>query len=155
MTGDLLANRKHLTRFWGLFVYAKNAINAILRLTLRHVLMESLELKFLCENITFVLNNNYNYHNFAQRLIGPKYAHWKSGAFSLDMSISSRYLNRYNAFRAHKLSPSKYIKGISKREHVTHHLGLIYLPAKYPNRYNIQLLTNEALDIIQLLTSMR
>ena len=33
--------------------------NVILRLTLRHVLTESLELKFLCENIAFVLNNNY------------------------------------------------------------------------------------------------
>ena len=34
-------------------------INAILRLTLRHVLKESLELKFLCENIAYVLDNNY------------------------------------------------------------------------------------------------
>ena len=59
MTGDLLANRKHLKEILGSFVHAQNAINAILRLTLRHVLMESLELKFLCENIAFVLNNNY------------------------------------------------------------------------------------------------
>ena len=59
MTGDLLANRKHLNEILGSFVYAKNAINAILRLTLRHVLTESLELNFLCKNIAFVLNNNY------------------------------------------------------------------------------------------------
>ena len=59
MTGDLLANRKHLNEILGSFVYAKNAINAILRLTFRHVLTESLELKFLCQNIAFVLNNNY------------------------------------------------------------------------------------------------
>ena len=59
MTGDLLTNRKHLNEIWGLFVYAKNAIKAILRLTLRHVLKESLELNFLCENLAFVLNNNY------------------------------------------------------------------------------------------------
>ena len=43
----------------GLFVYAKNVINTIWRLTLRHVLTESLELKFMCENIAFVLNNKY------------------------------------------------------------------------------------------------
>ena len=60
MTGDLLANRKHLNEIWGLFVYVQNAINAILRLTLRHVLTELLGLKFLCENIAFVLTNNYN-----------------------------------------------------------------------------------------------
>ena len=59
MTGDLLANRTHLNEILGSFVYIQNAINAILRLTLRHVLTESLELKFLCENIAFVLNNNY------------------------------------------------------------------------------------------------
>ena len=59
MTGDLLANGKHLNEILGSFVNAKNAINAVLRLTLRHVLKESLELKCLCENIAFVLNNNY------------------------------------------------------------------------------------------------
>ena len=58
-----------------------------MRLTLRHVLTESPELNFLCDNIAFVLNNNYKKHNFAQLLIGHKYAHQKSGAFSLDMSI--------------------------------------------------------------------
>ena len=59
MTGDLLANRKHLNEIVGSFVYAQNAINAILSLTLRHVLTESQKLNFLCESIAFVLNNNY------------------------------------------------------------------------------------------------
>ena len=60
MTGDLLANRKHLNEILvPFFVYAQNAINAIIRMTLRHVLTESLKLIFLCENIAFVLNNNY------------------------------------------------------------------------------------------------
>ena len=59
MTGDLLANRKYLNEILGSFIYAKNVINAILRLTLRHVFKESLELKFLCENIAYVLDNNY------------------------------------------------------------------------------------------------
>ena len=68
-------------------VYAQNANNAILRLTLRHVLTEPQELKFLCDNIAFVLNNNYKYYNFAHLLTGHKYAQLKSGAFSLDMSI--------------------------------------------------------------------
>ena len=44
-------------------------------------------MKFLCENIAFVLNNNYKKYNFAHLLIGHKYAHLKSDAFSLDMSI--------------------------------------------------------------------
>ena len=57
---DPLANRQTLKRnFWGLFVYAQNAINANLRPTLRHVLTESLEFTSVCENIAFVLNNNY------------------------------------------------------------------------------------------------
>ena len=56
MTVDLLANRKHLNEILGSFVYAQKVINAIWRLTLRHVLTESLELKFLCKNIVFVLN---------------------------------------------------------------------------------------------------
>ena len=64
---------------------------------------ESLELNFLCENIASVLNNNYEEHNFAQRLIGHNYTHLKSGAFSLDMSIimfSLRSLNSScNVFR--------------------------------------------------------
>ena len=59
MTGGLLANRKHLNEILGSFLYAQHAINAILMLTLRHVVTESLELKFLCENIAFVLNNYY------------------------------------------------------------------------------------------------
>ena len=42
-----------------LFVYAQNANNVIWRLTLRHVLTESLELKLFCVNMAFVLNNNY------------------------------------------------------------------------------------------------
>ena len=47
--------------FWGGggVVYAQTAIDAIWRLTLRHVLKESLELKFWCENIAFVLNNKF------------------------------------------------------------------------------------------------
>ena len=51
------------------------------------MLTESLESNFLCKNIAFVLNNNYKTHNFAQHLKGHKYAHLKSGAFSLDMSL--------------------------------------------------------------------
>ena len=54
---------------------------------LLHVLTESLELEFLCENIAFVLNNNHKQHNFAQLSKGHNFAHLKSGAFSLDMSI--------------------------------------------------------------------
>ena len=88
MTGDLLASRKHLNETLRYFVYAQNVINAFWRLTLRHVLTESLKLKFLCENIAFVLNDNYKKHTFAQLLIGHNYEHLKSGAFSLDMSIS-------------------------------------------------------------------
>ena len=57
MTVDLLANRKRLNEIFGSFVYAQNAINAIRRLTLRHVLTELMELKLLRENIAFVLNN--------------------------------------------------------------------------------------------------
>ena len=83
MTGDLLANRNIKTRFWGLFVNVQNAINAILRLALRNVLTESLELNFLCENIASVLNNNYKQHNFTPLLQGHKYAHLKSGAFCI------------------------------------------------------------------------
>ena len=62
------------TRFLGIVVYAKNAINAILRLTLGRLLTQSLELKFWCENVAFVLDNEYE-------------AHLKGGAFSLAMSI--------------------------------------------------------------------
>ena len=58
MTGDLLASRKHFNEIFGSFVYTQNASNAIWRQTLRHVLKESLELKFLCDNIGFVLKIN-------------------------------------------------------------------------------------------------
>ena len=51
------------------------------------MLTESLEFKFLYENIVIVLYNHCKYHNFAQLLIGHKYVHQKSGAFSLDVSI--------------------------------------------------------------------
>ena len=74
MTVDLLASKKKKTLerdFW-VFVYAQKVINAILRLTLRHELTESLELKFVCENIAFVLNDKYK-HNFAQLLIDHNY----------------------------------------------------------------------------------
>ena len=54
---DLLVIRKRLIEIFGLIVYAQNVINAIRRLTLRHVLIESMELNFLLENIAFVLNN--------------------------------------------------------------------------------------------------
>ena len=47
MTVDLLAHRKRLNKIFGSFVYAQIAINAIWRLTLRHVLKESLESEFL------------------------------------------------------------------------------------------------------------
>ena len=56
-TGDLLAKRKHFERdFLVLFTYALNAINAIWRLTLRHMLTQSLGLMFLRKN-AFVLDN--------------------------------------------------------------------------------------------------
>ena len=51
------------------------------------MLTGSLELKLLCETIAFVPNNKYKQHNFAQLLIGHNFAHLKSGAFSLEMSI--------------------------------------------------------------------
>ena len=47
------------TRSLGLFEYAKNAINAIWKLTLRHLLTESLKLKYLRKTIAYVLNNKY------------------------------------------------------------------------------------------------
>ena len=70
-----------------IFGYDQYALNAIWRLTLRHVLTEPLELKILYENIAFVQNNKYKKHNFTQLLRGHNYAHLKSGAFSLAMSI--------------------------------------------------------------------
>ena len=48
MSVDLLTNRKHLYEISGIFVYAKNAINVIWRLTLRRMLAESFELKLVC-----------------------------------------------------------------------------------------------------------
>ena len=63
------------------------------------MLAKSLELKFLCENIAFVLNNNFEQHNFAQLLIGHKYAHRKSGAFSLDKSIIHLTLAKRSTLR--------------------------------------------------------
>ena len=87
MTMDLLTNIKCLNDIVGIFVDPQNEINIIWRLTLRNALTESLELKFLCENIAFVLNNKYNITIFAKLLIGHNYSHLKSGAFSLDMSI--------------------------------------------------------------------
>ena len=58
MSVDLLANRKHLYEISGIFrIRPKNAINAIWRLTLRRMVTQSLELKILCENVAFVLDN--------------------------------------------------------------------------------------------------
>ena len=59
MTVDLLANRKRLNENSGSFCIGL-AINVILRLTLRRVLTESLELIFLCENIAIVQIININ-----------------------------------------------------------------------------------------------
>ena len=60
MTMVPLANRKCLNEIFGLFVYAQIAINAIWRLTLRHVLKESLELKFGAETLhsSYIINVN-------------------------------------------------------------------------------------------------
>ena len=62
MSVDLLADRNICTRFLGCFVCAINATNAIRRLTLRRMLTQSLELKFMCENVAFVIDNKYTYH---------------------------------------------------------------------------------------------
>ena len=51
MPVDLLANRKHLNEILRCFVYAQNAINDIWRLTLRHVLTESLDLDFCAKTL--------------------------------------------------------------------------------------------------------
>ena len=56
MSVDLLTNRNHLYEISGIFVYAKNAINVIWRLTLRRMLAESFELKLLCKNVAFIAN---------------------------------------------------------------------------------------------------
>ena len=45
-------------------------INTIWKVTLRHVLTESLELKCVCENCAFVLNMKDTLHMCAKLLIG-------------------------------------------------------------------------------------
>ena len=59
MSVDLLTNRKHLYEISGIFVYAKNVINVIWRLTVRRMLAESFEFKFLCKNVAFVVECKY------------------------------------------------------------------------------------------------
>ena len=49
---------------------ALNAINTIWKLALRHVLTESLELKCVCENCEFVLNNKDTLHMCSKLLKG-------------------------------------------------------------------------------------
>ena len=44
-------------------------------------------IEILVRNHCICPNNKYKQHNFAQLLIGHNYAHLKSGAFSLDMSL--------------------------------------------------------------------
>ena len=56
---DLLTNKKHLYEISGIFVYAKNAINVFWRLTSRRMLAESVEWKFLCKNVAFVVEYKY------------------------------------------------------------------------------------------------
>ena len=48
-----------MTKFLGFFVNAKNAINVIWRLTLRRMLAESFELKWLCKNVAFIVEYKY------------------------------------------------------------------------------------------------
>ena len=59
MSVDLQTNRKHSYEISGIFVYAKNAINVIWRLTLRRMLAESFELKLLCKNVAFIVEYKY------------------------------------------------------------------------------------------------
>ena len=59
MSVDLLAQRQFLNEISGSFCICLNAITAIWRLPLRRVLTETLEFKFLCESIAFVLNGKY------------------------------------------------------------------------------------------------
>ena len=64
-------------------------------------------LRFLCENITFILNNEYKYNNFAQLFIGHNYAHLKSDALSLEKSIyklSYLYMEQRNYLSRHLCS---------------------------------------------------
>ena len=62
-------------------------------------------LRFLCENIAFILNNKY--YNFAQLSIRHNYAHLKSGALSLEISIytlSYLYMEQRNYLSRHLCS---------------------------------------------------
>ena len=59
MSVDLLTNRKHLYEISGIFVYTKNAINVIWRLTLRRMLAESLEMKLLCKSVAFIVGYKF------------------------------------------------------------------------------------------------
>ena len=59
MSVDLLTNTKHLYEISGMFRLRQNAINVIRRLTLRRMLAESFELKFLCKNVAFVVEYKY------------------------------------------------------------------------------------------------
>ena len=60
MSVDLLTNRKNLYEISGIFrLRQKNAINVIWRLTLRRMLAESLELKFLRKNVAFVVEYKF------------------------------------------------------------------------------------------------
>ena len=59
MSVDLLTNKKHLYEISGFFVYAKNTINVIWKLTLRRMLAESFELKLLCKNVAFIVEYKY------------------------------------------------------------------------------------------------
>ena len=70
MSDNLLAKGKHLYEISGMSFCAKYGINAILRLTLRRMIKQSLELNFLCENNAFVVDNIYTQHICAQLLIG-------------------------------------------------------------------------------------
>ena len=55
------SKQKTFNQIFEYFVDTQNSINKIWMLTLRHVLTESLELKHLCDNIAFVLNNKYTH----------------------------------------------------------------------------------------------
>ena len=74
MTLDLLANRKRLSEILESFNCDLRNLEADVTSCINGV-------------TAFVLDNKYKEHNFAQLLIGHNYAHLKSGAFSLDMSI--------------------------------------------------------------------
>ena len=60
MSVDLLTNRKHLYEISGnFFVYAKNAMNVIWRLTLRRMYAESFKLKLMYNNVAFIVEYKY------------------------------------------------------------------------------------------------